>query len=80
MKMKDYSRIPLLLVSLALAVCVVYSENISGMKEECKMFHNGCSGPTLLERERRMKKFFEPACMKHDICYSCVSLVFRGGR
>ena len=65
-----------MLVVLGSMVDVIETkDDVGGMREECAEFHNGCSVPKL-NPSNSIKKygtFFEPACLRHDLCYSCVS-------
>ena len=49
--------------------------DMSRLREDCKEFHNGCSVPRFQPSIsiKRYGIFFEPACLRHDLCYSCVS-------
>ena len=45
--------------------------------KQCKDLYDGCSVPGVLQSlSANLKKYhdvFNPACLKHDICYACVS-------
>ena len=38
-----------------------------------KELSDGCSAPSLF-RSNKYVKIFEPACIRHDVCYECVSI------
>ena len=65
-----------IMVLMNLMFGLSYSQgDMSILREDCKEFHNGCSVPKF-QPSISIKKygtFFEPACLRHDLCYSCVS-------